>query len=155
MQAPATWEAITQTSVIGGLITNYSATPSVNVGGGVIYDDVRDLGAAFQIAIWSQVYTGVTYTVNAALLHEVGATDANFHTLVNMITAAALPADWRKLTSPFPNTAFPNNNQDLGVVLPNPSVGVPGPLAGAGLPGLFAACAGLLLLARRRRQKLA
>jgi hypothetical protein len=32
---------------------------------------------------------------------------------------------------------------------------VPGPIAGAGLPGLMAACAGLLALARRRRQKTA
>ena len=29
-------------------------------------------------------------------------------------------------------------------------VGVPGPLIGAGLPGIVAACGGLLLLARRR-----
>jgi hypothetical protein len=33
--------------------------------------------------------------------------------------------------------------------------GVPGPIAGAGVPGLVAACAGLVGLARRRRQKLA
>jgi hypothetical protein len=32
---------------------------------------------------------------------------------------------------------------------------VPGPIAGAGLPGLVAACSGLLVLARRRRQRIA
>jgi hypothetical protein len=33
--------------------------------------------------------------------------------------------------------------------------GVPGPIAGAGLPGLLAACSGLLMLATRRRNNLA
>jgi hypothetical protein len=35
------------------------------------------------------------------------------------------------------------------------SLAVPGPLAGAGLPGLLAACGGLVFLTRRRRRKLA
>jgi hypothetical protein len=38
-------------------------------------------------------------------------------------------------------------------ILQNAFSAVPAPLAGAGLPGLVAACGGLLALARRRRQK--
>jgi hypothetical protein len=46
------------------------------------------------------------------------------------------------------------NNYDL-VSLPIAVRQVPAPVVGAGLPGLIAACAGLLALGRRRRQKIA
>jgi hypothetical protein len=46
-----------------------------------------------------------------------------------------------------------NGNQPLQVDYDLPSV--PGPVVGAGLPGLMADCGGLLALARRRRQKFA
>jgi hypothetical protein len=41
----------------------------------------------------------------------------------------------------------------VGLVGPITIASAPGPLAGAGLPGLVAACGGLLALARRRRQR--
>jgi len=46
----------------------------------------------------------------------------------------------------------------IGFLASNPSTafaaGVPGPIVDAGLPGLLLACAGLIALARRRRQRM-
>ena len=43
-------------------------------------------------------------------------------------------------------------NELFTEVLALPNSPVPGPIAGAGLPGLIAACGGLIALARRRRK---
>jgi hypothetical protein len=58
---------------------------------------------------------------------------------------------WEDL--PFPASDF--NYNDLDFVFTNVSVNVPGPIVGAGLPGLILACGALLALARRRRQLVA
>jgi len=44
-------------------------------------------------------------------------------------------------------------NELFTEVLALPNVPVPGPIVGAGLPGLILACSGLIALARRRRQR--
>ena len=51
--------------------------------------------------------------------------------------------------SPQSLTAF---NPDLTIQFGSDVAAVPGPIAGAGLPGLIAACGVLLVLARRRRK---
>jgi hypothetical protein len=52
----------------------------------------------------------------------------------------------------YPIVAAKNGNVLLGSI--SAVAAVPGPIAGAGLPGLIAACGGLVALARRRRQQL-
>ena len=50
------------------------------------------------------------------------------------------------------HTANNPGGEIRGQLLPIGAVAVPGPIVGAGLPGLVAACVGLLALARRRRR---
>ena len=55
----------------------------------------------------------------------------------------------------FEDQRFPSSNFnyfDETFVVTNTLVNVPGPIAGAGLPGLVAGCGALIALARRRRK---
>jgi len=54
---------------------------------------------------------------------------------------------------PCSGTGCPTSGFNTGLV--GATAAVPGPIVGAGLPGIAFACAGLLALARRRRQTLA
>ena len=52
----------------------------------------------------------------------------------------------------FARISGANDGPDSFFINPNAQVAVPGPIAGAGLPGLLAACGGLIALHRRRRR---
>jgi hypothetical protein len=95
--------------------------------------------------IWSTIYgSGFTYSLPS----KSAAFNDNFSALLAYITANSGTSSYSTL-DPDPANCYtygcPTPNQHLGYV------SVSTPLAGAGLPGLLAACAALMALARRRR----
>jgi hypothetical protein len=118
----------TQHSSVGGL--NWTA---------------KDEAAATQVAIWTTLYGSLNYQIATT---TSGATAANFADLVSSINSTTLTANYVSLDPDCRADPGHCPNQHLGYA-------VPGPIAGAGLPGLAAACVALIALARRRRRALA
>jgi hypothetical protein len=122
-------------NLIGGLMqegNNYIANGStLNVGGHTF--NTHDISAATQVAIWSVEY-GAAFSYSS-----IGASNSHFGDLVSYLEQHATPnvAYW---------TLNERGNQTLGTLDP-----VPGPIVGAGLPGLILASTGLLGWWRRKR----
>jgi len=126
-------------NLIGGLMQEGNNAIALAHGGslslnGHLYT-TKDISAATQVAIWSVEY-GAAFSYSSV---GSSASSSNFNSLVSYLEQHATPdvAYW---------TLNERGNQTLGTLDP-----VPGPVVGAGLPGLILAGTGLLGWWRRKR----
>jgi hypothetical protein len=152
----------------------YSTTPTATVADGVqgspytVAQLTAAVGTSFLVAIdinttnaageTLQLFEVIDKTTNTVLYNYVGPTNIGSVNnngngwadwTLGTISLAGLPSTEQILFHAVWNNA--SDGAESFFLVSSANV-VPGPIAGAGLPGLLAACAGLIALARRRRK---
>ena len=146
----ATLDGVTQTTGPGNTFPGgFSGSTNLNPGGtppGVHADGTGFFTASVQCTVASDCNGGSTpnindlhFTVTNATLTQLETANANG----NLFVADILCGQSADLGFGTCTSGGPTGPVD---------VSTPAPIVGAGLPGLIAACGGLIVLARRRRQ---
>jgi len=136
-------------AIAGSTITSVATSPTTPAGGlvgftnlpPVMADGTGTFTASVECTVASDcnggsapTMTSLTFTVTNATVAQLETKNANGNIFVADTLCGAAQTQCGGLTGPVD--------------------AVPGPIAGAGLPGLVMACGGLVALARRRRQKI-
>jgi hypothetical protein len=129
------------TTPAGGLVGFTNLPPVMADGTGTWTASVECTVAADCNGGSAPVMNSLTFTVTNATVAGLETANAAGNIFVADILCGATVAVCGGLTGPVDVSAG--------------AVPIPGPIVGAGLPGLVAACVGLVGLARRRRQKIA
>jgi len=139
-------------SIAGSTITTIATSPTTPAGGlsgftnlaPVMADGTGTFTASVECTVASDcnggsanTMTSLTFVVTNATVAQLETANANGNFFVADILCGSGQTQCNGLTGPVDVTAP-----------------IPGPVVGAGLPGLVMACGGLVALARRRRQKI-